>query len=64
VTFHQYDFPDTTREGDIHVMGDMRAVWFKETSPRGRQRCKPNGANYRLDTPSARAFLSRFVTLP
>jgi catechol 2,3-dioxygenase-like lactoylglutathione lyase family enzyme len=30
VTFEQYDLPDTTREGDIHVMGDMRAAWFKD----------------------------------
>ena len=29
-TFEQYDLPDTTREGDIHVMGDIRAVWFKD----------------------------------
>jgi hypothetical protein len=30
VTFEQYDLPDTTREGDIHLMGDMRAAWFKD----------------------------------
>jgi catechol 2,3-dioxygenase-like lactoylglutathione lyase family enzyme len=30
VTFERYDLPDTTREGDIHVMGEMRAVWFKD----------------------------------
>jgi catechol 2,3-dioxygenase-like lactoylglutathione lyase family enzyme len=30
VTFEQYDLPDTTREGDIHVMNEMRAVWFKD----------------------------------
>jgi catechol 2,3-dioxygenase-like lactoylglutathione lyase family enzyme len=30
VTFEQYDLADTTREGDIHVMGEMRAVWFKD----------------------------------
>ena len=29
-TFEHYDLPDTTREGDIHVMGDMKAVWFKD----------------------------------
>jgi secreted trypsin-like serine protease len=27
-------------------------------------RCRANDSNYRLDTPSARAFLSQFVTLP
>jgi hypothetical protein len=30
VTFEHYDLPDTTREGDIHVIGDMRGVWFKD----------------------------------
>jgi hypothetical protein len=30
----------------------------------GDHRCVANDAKYRLDTPSARAFLRRFVTLP
>lgn len=31
VTFERYDdLPDTTREGDIHVSGEMRMVWFKD----------------------------------
>jgi catechol 2,3-dioxygenase-like lactoylglutathione lyase family enzyme len=30
VAFEHYDFPDTTREGDVHVMGDIRAAWFKD----------------------------------
>ena len=30
VTFEQYDLPDTTREGDIHLIGEMRGVWFKD----------------------------------
>jgi catechol 2,3-dioxygenase-like lactoylglutathione lyase family enzyme len=30
VTFEQYDLPGTTREGDIHEFGDMKAVWFKD----------------------------------
>ena len=30
VTFEHYDLPDTTREGDVHTMGDMKAVWFKD----------------------------------
>jgi len=29
-TFEQYDLPETTREGDVHVMGEFRAVWFKD----------------------------------
>ena len=31
VTFEQYDnLPGVTREGDVHIMGDLRAVWFKD----------------------------------
>ena len=31
VTFEHYDdLPGTTREGDIHMMGDMRGVWFED----------------------------------
>ncbi len=30
VTFEQYDMPGVTREGDIHVMGEYRAAWFKD----------------------------------
>ena len=31
VTFEHYDLPETTRDGDIHEMGDgVRGVWFKD----------------------------------
>ena len=31
VTFEHYDdMPDTTLEGDVHVMGSMKAAWFKD----------------------------------
>jgi catechol 2,3-dioxygenase-like lactoylglutathione lyase family enzyme len=31
VAFEHYDdLPDTTRDGDIHVAGDFKAVWFKD----------------------------------
>src|SRR3954471_1715845 len=31
VAFEHYDdMPDTTREGDVHVMGDFKAAWFKD----------------------------------
>ena len=31
VTFEHYDdLPGTTREGDVHVMGELKAVWFKD----------------------------------
>jgi catechol 2,3-dioxygenase-like lactoylglutathione lyase family enzyme len=30
VTFEHYDLPETTREGDVHMSGDFRAVWFKD----------------------------------
>jgi catechol 2,3-dioxygenase-like lactoylglutathione lyase family enzyme len=32
VTLEHYDrIPGVTREGDIHVMGDLKAIWFKDT---------------------------------
>jgi catechol 2,3-dioxygenase-like lactoylglutathione lyase family enzyme len=31
VTFEHYDdLPETTRDGDVHVMGDFKGVWFKD----------------------------------
>ena len=30
VPFERYDFPDGKHEGDVHVIGDMRAAWFKD----------------------------------
>jgi catechol 2,3-dioxygenase-like lactoylglutathione lyase family enzyme len=30
VTFEHYDLPETTREGDVHFMGDLRGAWFKD----------------------------------
>ncbi len=30
ITFEHYDFPGGTREGDIHIMGSMKAAWFKD----------------------------------
>lgn len=31
VRFEQYDdLPGMTRDGDMHVMGDLRAAWFKD----------------------------------
>src|SRR4051812_44979334 len=31
VTFEHYDdLPETRREGDVHVMGDFKTVWFKD----------------------------------
>ncbi len=31
VQFEQYDdLPDTTREGPVHTMGDLKTVWFKD----------------------------------
>lgn len=30
VDFEKYDLPDTTREGDVHVSGNMRVAWFKD----------------------------------
>jgi catechol-2,3-dioxygenase len=31
VAFEHYDdLPDTTREGDVHMIGEFRGVWFKD----------------------------------
>ena len=30
VSFEHYDLPDTTREGDVHIAEDFKAVWFKD----------------------------------
>ena len=30
VTFEQYDLPDTIREGDVHILGEFKAVWLKD----------------------------------
>ena len=31
VSFEHYDLPGTTVEGDVHVEGDRKAVWFKDS---------------------------------
>ena len=31
VTFEHYDLPGTTVEGDVHVEGDRKAAWFKDS---------------------------------
>jgi hypothetical protein len=30
VTFEHYDFPGTTRKGDIHEAGGTRVAWLKD----------------------------------
>ena len=30
VAFEHYDMPGMTRQGDVHVSGDMRVAWFKD----------------------------------
>ena len=30
VAFEKFDLPGTTWEGDVNVMGDMKAAWFKD----------------------------------
>lgn len=30
VTFEHYDFPGVTREGDVHVIGNVRNAWLKD----------------------------------
>ncbi|HUC87879.1 MAG TPA: VOC family protein [Candidatus Binatia bacterium] len=30
VNFETYDMPNTTREGAIHIMGELKTAWFKD----------------------------------
>lgn len=30
ISFEHYDFPGGTLDGDVHVMGGMKAAWFKD----------------------------------
>ena len=30
VTFEHYDLPGTTRQGDVHDAGSLKAAWFKD----------------------------------
>jgi len=30
VSFETYDMPNATHEGEIHIIGDMKAAWFKD----------------------------------
>ena len=30
IAFERYEFPDVKHDGDVHVMGDTRAAWFKD----------------------------------
>lgn len=30
IEFERYEFPDVRHEGDVHVLGDTRAAWFKD----------------------------------
>jgi catechol 2,3-dioxygenase-like lactoylglutathione lyase family enzyme len=30
VKFEHYDLPDTKREGDVHVSGEIKVAWFKD----------------------------------
>ena len=41
VSFEHYDFPNMTRQGDLHVAGTMKVAWFKD----------PDGNIFSLVTP-------------
>lgn len=30
VTFEHYELPETRREGDVHISGDIKVAWFKD----------------------------------
>ena len=40
LAFEHYDMPGVTRQGDVHVMGDLHAAWFKD--PDGNILCIAN----------------------
>jgi catechol 2,3-dioxygenase-like lactoylglutathione lyase family enzyme len=40
VTFEHYDLPGMTRDGDVHVAGELRVAWFKD--PDGNILCLMN----------------------
>lgn len=41
VTFEHYDMPGMTRNGDVHVAGNMKVAWFKD--PDGNILCIVSG---------------------
>jgi catechol 2,3-dioxygenase-like lactoylglutathione lyase family enzyme len=40
VAFEHYDLPGMTRQGDVHVAGDLKAAWFRD--PDGNILCVMN----------------------
>jgi catechol 2,3-dioxygenase-like lactoylglutathione lyase family enzyme len=30
ITFEHYEMPGMTRDGDVHIAGDMKVAWFKD----------------------------------
>jgi catechol 2,3-dioxygenase-like lactoylglutathione lyase family enzyme len=40
VSFEHYDMPGVTHQGDVHVMGELHAAWFKD--PDGNILCVAN----------------------
>jgi catechol 2,3-dioxygenase-like lactoylglutathione lyase family enzyme len=30
IKLEHYDLPGASREGDVHILGDLRAIWFKD----------------------------------
>ena len=30
IKFEHYDLPETRREGDVHISGDVKVAWFKD----------------------------------
>jgi catechol 2,3-dioxygenase-like lactoylglutathione lyase family enzyme len=30
VSFEHYELPEATREGDVHILGNLKAAWFKD----------------------------------
>ena len=43
VKFEHYDLPDTEREGDVHVSGDIKVAWFKDPAGNILSVLEPSG---------------------
>jgi len=31
IKLEHYDIPGVTRQGDVHILGELKAIWFKDT---------------------------------
>ena len=58
VTFEQYDLPGVTREGDVHIMGDLKGCGARKPSSACKSAPLKDVCELRTHTPSGRSFCS------